>query len=734
MSNIRSAALALCLLPGFAAAQEDARSILVLDASGSMWGQIDGLTKIEIAQGVVADLLRALPETQELGLTAYGHRTKGDCTDIQTIVAPGPGTRDEIAAQVGKLRPRGKTPMTDAVVQAAEALRYTDEPATVILVSDGIETCNPDPCAAARALEAAGVALTVHVVGFDVSEPEALRQMQCIADETGGRFLMASNATELGSALSEVTQTQPAATYPTVLVAQDGENGGQIDSALIWNLSRGEEVLVDFQRDPTIALDLTAGTYTVSVLRPADEASVEKTFDVVDAGQTVTLVLPSSLPLAAVSGPESAVAGATVPITWEGPDAKGDYIAVSVPDDTGYLNYVYTREGSPGPLVMPPEPGTYELRYVLADGRVTLATQTIAVTEALASLEAAAEAPAGATIPVTWDGPDYQGDYITVSVPGDDGYVNYTYTRDGAPLDLQMPPEPGDYELRYVMAQDRTVLATRPITVAEVSATLDAPASAAAGAGIPVGWSGPDYQGDYITVSVPGDEGYVTYTYTREGTPLTLTMPAEPGTFEVRYVMGQKKRVLATQTIEVTSVSATLDAPDEARAGAPVLVGWDGPGYQPDYISVAEPGMEPGKYLAYTYVREGTPLILEMPVEPGTYEIRYVAASDGRTVIGTRPITLTEVTATLDAPDSIPAGGVLGVNWDGPDYKNDYIALAREGDPDNTHAVYAYTREDSPVVLKLPEGPGRYELRYVLGQDRKVIARKPVELTYKPAQ
>lgn len=728
MTRFRRAALALCVLPSLAAAQEDVNSILVLDASGSMWGQIDGVTKIEIAQGVVGDLLRTLPQTQSIGLTAYGHRTKGDCTDIETLVLPGAASRDAISAAVNKLRPRGKTPMTDAVVAAATALKYTEDPATVILVSDGIETCNPDPCAAARALEEAGASLTVHVVGFDVSDPEARRQMQCLADETGGQFLLAANASELGEALGQVTQAQPV--YPTLFVATDGADGGRIETPLIWDVIQGEERIVDLERNASFSKDLMAGTYTVSVLRPDDEASVEKTFTVVDAGQTVTLELPSSLPDASVSGPASAVAGATIQVDWTGPDAKGDYVSVAAPDDQRYVNYVYTRDGTPGALVMPPQPGPYELRYIMADGKVTLASQPITVTEAQATLDAADTVPVGATLPVTWTGPDYKGDYVAVSKLDETGYVNYRYTRDGDPAELVMPPEPGRYELRYYMAQGKTVLATRAITVSDVSATLDVPDTAPAGAAIPIGWTGPDYKGDYLSVSKPDDTGYETYTYTREGTPLDLTMPADPGTYEVRYVMAQGKTVLASTTLEISSVSATLDVVSEARAGAPVLVTWDGPGYKPDYISVADADMPTNKYHAYTYVREGTPLLLQMPSEPGTYDIRYVAASEGTSILGKTQITLTEVAASIDAPDKVPAGAVLGVNWDGPDFKGDFISLAREGDPDKDYSVYKYTTEDSPLVLKLPEGPGKYELRYVMGKDKKVLVRRPIELTY----
>lgn len=84
-----------------AALAEAPRSILVMDGSGSMWGQIEGRPKLEIARDTVATVLGSLPAGQELGLMAYGHREKGNCSDIELVVPPAPGTGAEIAAQVG---------------------------------------------------------------------------------------------------------------------------------------------------------------------------------------------------------------------------------------------------------------------------------------------------------------------------------------------------------------------------------------------------------------------------------------------------------------------------------------------------------------------------------------------------------------------------------------------------------------------------------------------------------
>ncbi|MDI1253029.1 VWA domain-containing protein [Thermomonas sp.] len=101
-------------------------TILVFDASGSMWGQIDGVPKITIARDVVQGLLKDLPPEQRLGLVAYGHRRKGDCTDIQTLVPVGTD-RAAISKAIAGIDPKGMTPMTAAVEHAADELKFTEK-------------------------------------------------------------------------------------------------------------------------------------------------------------------------------------------------------------------------------------------------------------------------------------------------------------------------------------------------------------------------------------------------------------------------------------------------------------------------------------------------------------------------------------------------------------------------------------------------------------------------------
>jgi len=208
------ASLTCLVSPACAQSTPAQQTLLVLDASGSMWGQIDGRSKIEIAREAVHTML-ADWNGGDLGLMAYGHRRKGDCADIELLQAPAPDTTQTIGDKVDAIKPMGMTPISESVRQAAARLRSSEQKATVILVSDGEETCNADPCALGEELEREGVDFTAHVIGFDIAKGSvADRQLACLADRTGGRYLLARDASELNQALGEVARSEPAHATP----------------------------------------------------------------------------------------------------------------------------------------------------------------------------------------------------------------------------------------------------------------------------------------------------------------------------------------------------------------------------------------------------------------------------------------------------------------------------------------------------------------------------------------
>ncbi|MGH7960220.1 MAG: VWA domain-containing protein, partial [Candidatus Binatia bacterium] len=163
-----------------------------------------GRRKIEVAQAVMGTLLKSLPAEVSLGLVTFGRNRKNDCQDIEMLVPIGTD-RAAFMKAVNTLDPKGDTPLTGAMQFATNQLREVENQTSVIVVSDGKESCGGDPCAVVRDAMAQGIRMQVHVVGFDVSEEEAA-QLRCIAKAGNGKYFAAANAEQLGTALAEATK------------------------------------------------------------------------------------------------------------------------------------------------------------------------------------------------------------------------------------------------------------------------------------------------------------------------------------------------------------------------------------------------------------------------------------------------------------------------------------------------------------------------------------------------
>lgn len=292
---------------------EQGKVMIVLDGSGSMWGQIDGTAKISIARDAIRELMANWDPNLELGLSSYGHRRKGDCADIETLIPVGKSDPKAVIAAVDAIKPKGKTPLTDAVRRAAEELRYTEDAATVILISDGLETCDADPCAVATILAEAGVAFRTHVIGFDLKkkEQEALR---CLAENTGGRFIPAGDAASLRDALGEVVEVtvtevqvkaeppkpEPAAAPGMRFKALYAEGGPQVKGALSWEVNETEKDIdgnrkrVAYSYDTEPFFELAPGAYFLSVTVGAATGTVEFEMSA-DSPRELAVVLDAGL-------------------------------------------------------------------------------------------------------------------------------------------------------------------------------------------------------------------------------------------------------------------------------------------------------------------------------------------------------------------------------------------------------------------------------------------------------
>lgn len=191
---------------------DDSKAMLILDASSSMVEADAEGTRMESAKKAANELVESLPETANMGLTVYGanesdapdNRERG-CKDIDTLVPVGRVDKAKFTSAINGLEPKGYTPMGNSLRKAAEELGDEGE-RSIILVSDGIDSCAPPPvCEVAKELAEDGVDLAIHTVGFQVDDA-ARKELQCIAEAGNGQFLEAKDASSLATSLKFLAQ------------------------------------------------------------------------------------------------------------------------------------------------------------------------------------------------------------------------------------------------------------------------------------------------------------------------------------------------------------------------------------------------------------------------------------------------------------------------------------------------------------------------------------------------
>jgi Ca-activated chloride channel family protein len=274
------------------------------------------------------------------------------------------------------------------------------------------------------------------------------------------------------------------------------------------------------------------------------------------------------------------------------------------------------------------------------------------------ALEGPQQVQVGAPFDVTWSDPDTMGIFVAIAEQGtgdERGFYDYDHAqrvREGNPLALRAPERPGTYELRYVATDDSThVLLRTPLTVNDASASLTLPSPLMTATPVELAWTGPGNPGDFIGIAeqgTPTDMGYYDYDLANkvgDAATISLTTPATPGPYEVRYVMDQTNRVLAREAVTIEPARATLDAPTEAAPGAQLSVGWVGPNGPNDFVAVARPDAPAGSYESRALTRAGSPASVFAPGTAGAYEVRYVwAVKDS--ILHAQPLAVT--------PDAAP--------------------------------------------------------------------------------
>lgn len=177
---------------------------IVLDVSGSMKAKLGSATRWDIALQVLKEVVDSLPEDLQVGLRVYGHRHSSKspetCTDTELLVPLAPLDRERIKAAVSELRPRGETPLVHSTLQTIGDLGATGG-GSVILITDGEESCKGNLKTAAAKLKASGLNLKLNIVGFTLKGRSAESQLSALARSAGGRYYGAQDDEQLSRAV-----------------------------------------------------------------------------------------------------------------------------------------------------------------------------------------------------------------------------------------------------------------------------------------------------------------------------------------------------------------------------------------------------------------------------------------------------------------------------------------------------------------------------------------------------
>ncbi len=176
---------------------------VILDASGSMLQQLDGKRRIEIAKDSLRHLLEdVIPAGTPFAFRVFGHREADSCrTDLEIPLAPLDvrAATSRVAGVAAKNR--AKTPIGASLRAVKSDLGAVEGPATVVLVTDGEETCDGDPAAAIEELQRAGFDVRVNIVGFAIDDLALKETFEAWARAGGGRYVEADDGSQLAEAM-----------------------------------------------------------------------------------------------------------------------------------------------------------------------------------------------------------------------------------------------------------------------------------------------------------------------------------------------------------------------------------------------------------------------------------------------------------------------------------------------------------------------------------------------------
>ncbi|HER07446.1 MAG TPA: VWA domain-containing protein [Bacteroides sp.] len=167
--------------------QPKTRLLFIMDASNSMAGQWEGGRKFDIARNILMDMVDSLEGNPnvEMALRIYGHQSPvppQDCNDTKLEVPFSPNNAARIRQKLKVINPKGTTPIAHSLeVSPGDFPPCSNCRNIILLITDGIEACDGDPCEVSRQLQKEGIILRPFVIGIG-NDPGFRETFHCIGE------------------------------------------------------------------------------------------------------------------------------------------------------------------------------------------------------------------------------------------------------------------------------------------------------------------------------------------------------------------------------------------------------------------------------------------------------------------------------------------------------------------------------------------------------------------------
>lgn len=183
----------------------------ILDTSSRMGLESEAGSRLQVAQGIMSEIVRPGNPQLTAGLRVFGSGAVAQsCEDTELVVPFEPANQQRIATELGELElgDSQESAMAQAMVDAIRDLAATDGPQSLVVVTGGSDSCNPQASELiAREAELAGIRLQTFVVGFEVSQEEAEAIKGIVSDVPGATYHDAPDAEALRQVLGEIQNT-----------------------------------------------------------------------------------------------------------------------------------------------------------------------------------------------------------------------------------------------------------------------------------------------------------------------------------------------------------------------------------------------------------------------------------------------------------------------------------------------------------------------------------------------